>query len=123
MIIPGEIAVKTGLIINLFNRAKQVQSKSVDLSLRRVQKWVTAGEITFNTANRAVTRDVQFEASDRPLHLSTGSYLVEFNESVNLSEGYHGSVAARYESSRILLSTQPLVNRKDVPLLGDAAGA
>ncbi|GAB7342826.1 hypothetical protein MBLNU457_g0954t1 [Dothideomycetes sp. NU457] len=119
MIIPGELAIKRGLITNLATSAIQVHPQAVDLSLKTIQTFTSPGTIKVNHTVRATTQDLRWPSPHgSPLHLAAGTYVARFNESVNLlklNEGVdeiinaHGELSTRNMSLGILVQAQPLV--------------
>lgn len=73
------------LIENLINAEVQIQPNGVDLSLQSVSKYDGDGTIDFSNQSRVLPplSTLEFDA-DGWLVLQRGSYLVTFNEIVNL---------------------------------------
>lgn len=63
----------------------QVQMCGIELTLRRVERFISAGEVAFDNKERKVseTLDMQFDESGW-IYLGSGAYLVTFNEIVNI---------------------------------------
>lgn len=110
MIILGEVAVKRGLITNLFDSARQVQSLSVDLTLRSVQTWRASGALGFNHRERALTQTLRFPRPGEPLRLTPGAYNVEFNEVINVPSDMVAYISSRHIAEGIMLSGSTLSN-------------
>ncbi|MCJ7444128.1 MAG: deoxyuridine 5'-triphosphate nucleotidohydrolase [Methanotrichaceae archaeon] len=63
----------------------QVQMCGIELTLLRVERFISAGEVAFDNKERKVseTLDMQFDESGW-IYLGSGAYLVTFNEIVNI---------------------------------------
>lgn len=63
----------------------QVQMCGIELTLRRVERFISAGEVAFDNKERKVseTIDMQFDESGW-IYLGLGAYLVTFNEIINI---------------------------------------
>lgn len=66
---------------SLLSPSHQVQPCGIDLTLKRVLQWKSAGVIDFDNKNRktASTEEIPFGPQNY-IHLPLGSYLTEFNE-------------------------------------------
>lgn len=84
MIIPGRLVFTRQIVQNLLSTANQVQPCGIDLTLKRVLQWKSAGVVDFDNKQRrtASTEEIPFDPETR-IHLPLGSYLVEFNEVVD----------------------------------------
>ncbi|KIJ34566.1 hypothetical protein M422DRAFT_35070 [Sphaerobolus stellatus SS14] len=92
MILPGYQLISRGIIRGIVSAKSQVQPCGVDLTLKHVLAFTGAGVIDADNTRRqtASTRTIEFterhEAEGkilRSLQLKPGSYLVEFNETVD----------------------------------------
>ena len=119
MILPGCIALQRTVITNLRSAKHQVQPCGIDLTLKRVLKWTSSGTIDFDNTQRQTSQTVEipFEPSSTTiadksaqqhnhpdtnipsntdlLHLSPGSYLIEFNERVAMPLDLMGQILVR----------------------------
>jgi len=97
MILSGKTAITKAVITGLINEAKQAQPCGVDLSLRHVLKWTSSGTVDFSNEFRAgsTTTKIPFVNNPKQIHLSAGSYLVEFNEDVDMPLNIMGQVFVR----------------------------
>lgn len=108
MILPGKTAISRGIILNLTNPTLQIQPCGIDLSLRKIFSWTSAGTVDFSNQFRAGSRKEQLEftgtrtstsSSSSPktksIHLSAGNYMVEFHEEVNMPLDIMGQVFVR----------------------------
>ncbi|KAK4610394.1 putative deoxyuridine 5'-triphosphate nucleotidohydrolase [Fulvia fulva] len=97
MIIPGKTAVARGIIRGLRDRTVQSQPCGVDLSLRHVLRWTSPATIDLSNTFRAAsaTERIPFADDLNKVHLSSGSYLVEFNEQVDIPLDIMGQVCVR----------------------------
>ncbi|KZO99760.1 deoxyuridine 5'-triphosphate nucleotidohydrolase [Calocera viscosa TUFC12733] len=95
MILPGRTVAARGIVRALRSEKSQVQPCGVDLSLKRVLEWTSAGTIDFSNQHRqtASTRELRFQ--DERLHLPLGAYLVEFNELVATPADMFGQLFVR----------------------------
>lgn len=96
MILPGASLLSKRIILNCRSAAIQSQPCGVDLTLRRVLTWTSAGTVDFSNKHRrtADTVDLPFSTKNA-LKLSQGSYLVEFNEAVDVPLDVMGQVFVR----------------------------
>lgn len=97
MILPGKIAITRGIILGLKDTTIQAQPCGVDLSLRKILQWTSAGTVDFSNRHRkgSRTEELAFTGSPKSIHLSTGSYMVEFNEVVNIPLNIMGQIFVR----------------------------
>ena len=103
MIIPGRAAVK--LVQNLRAVDLQVQPCGIDLTLKRLLVWKSSGEVDLDNSRRKNAKtDVLPFKSDTTVEklsdmefvdLTLGSYLVEFNETVNMPLDVMGEIFVR----------------------------
>ena len=84
------------LFRSILSHKHQTQPCGIDLSLKRVLEWKSAGVVDFNNVYRktSATAEIPFQNSDassqnqseesqESLHLDPGAYLIEFNETVD----------------------------------------
>jgi len=113
MIIPGHSLLARNIVTGLKSATQQVQPCGIDLTLRRVLQWKTAGVIDFDNSHRktADTVEVAFtetsagmssspqvshcNGTTKYVHLNPGAYLVEFNEKVDTPLDPMGQIFVR----------------------------
>lgn len=98
MILPGKLAIARKLLTNLQCATTQIQPCGIDLSLKTVLRFDTDGRIDFDNSRRetAATCRMPFvEGQGFSLHLKPGSYLVEFNELVDMPRNAMGQLFPR----------------------------
>lgn len=97
MILPGRTVLARGILRGISAPSNQVQPCGIDLSLRRVLRWTTPGVIDFDNKFRkaASTIEIPFELPSNNIHLKQGSYLVEFNETVDTPLDAMGQIFVR----------------------------
>lgn len=103
MILPGKTAISRGIILNLTNPTLQIQPCGIDLSLRKIFSWTSAGTVDFSNQFRAGSRKEQLEFTGtsgsspktKSIHLSAGNYMVEFHEEVNMPLDIMGQIFVR----------------------------
>jgi dUTP pyrophosphatase len=80
----GEI-LERGVVREMIDPEVQVQICGVDLSLRSVERFVTAGAVDYDNKERQVseTEEVPFDEAGW-VCLEAGCYLVTFNEAVSM---------------------------------------
>jgi dUTP pyrophosphatase len=73
------------LLEGLIDRETQLQSNGVDLTLDTVSGFTGPGTLTLDNANRRLpgTQEHPFDP-EQQIYLSPGSYVVRFNETINL---------------------------------------
>ncbi|KAK2757342.1 hypothetical protein FQN54_004856 [Arachnomyces sp. PD_36] len=107
MILPGHALVTRKIINGLISTQLQTQPCGVDLTLKRVLTWTSAGAVDFDNSQReaASTKEITF-ASKTPgeagqendhmaMDLPQGSYLIEFNETVSVPLDVMGQLFVR----------------------------
>ncbi|MBE3043891.1 deoxyuridine 5'-triphosphate nucleotidohydrolase [Candidatus Bathyarchaeota archaeon] len=89
--------MRRAIVRNLISPAHQAQPCGVDLSLRRVLRWTSPATIDFDNSRRqsAKTSEILFSREAETVTLPQGSYLVEFNESVDIPLDFMGQLFAR----------------------------
>lgn len=116
MIIPGRVAFGRNIITRLLSADKQMQPCGIDLTLKRVMTWSSPGAIDFTNAHRktAQTVEVPFQRRSRSrsatsetsessaqgietdyIDVACGSYLVDFNESIDMPLDLMGQIFVR----------------------------
>ncbi|PLB43263.1 deoxyuridine 5'-triphosphate nucleotidohydrolase [Aspergillus steynii IBT 23096] len=125
MILPGRTLHTRSIIQNLKSPTLQVQPCGVDLSLKRVLRFTSPGTVDFDNTNRqtASTVEIPFSEPSNPrntnpntaptatatstpknpinnpesktLHLASGTYLIEFNETVTVPLDVMGQIFVR----------------------------
>lgn len=96
MILPGKVAIARSIVTGL-KETIQIQPCGIDLTLRKVLQWTSAGTVDFSNQHRrgSDTQIVQFAGTPGSIHLNTGNYMVEFNEEVNIPLDVMGQVFVR----------------------------
>lgn len=105
MILPGNKLVVQKIIQNIRSTKLQVQPCGVDLTLKRILTWKSAGEVDFDNSrrNNAATEALPFQSGSSLtkssessfIDLTQGSYLVEFNETVDVPLDVMGQIFVR----------------------------
>lgn len=105
MIIPGRAVALQRIIRNIRSPDIQAQPCGVDLTLKRLFVWKSSGVVDFDNSRRktAETEALPFNpdtASGEPsdsgfVDLPLGSYLVEFNETVDVPLDMMGQIFVR----------------------------
>ncbi|GJJ11041.1 hypothetical protein Clacol_005272 [Clathrus columnatus] len=105
MILPGYQLVSRGIIKGVVSAKSQIQPCGVDLTLKRLLAFMNAGVIDADNTHRktALTQAIEFtdkkdESSGkilRSLQVKPGSYLVEFNETVDTPLDIMGQLYVR----------------------------
>jgi dUTP pyrophosphatase len=105
MIIPGRTAVLQKIVQNLRSVDLQAQPCGIDLTLKRMLVWKSSGVVDFgnNCRKSAETDALLFQPDaivERPsdlgfIDLPLGSYLVEFNETVDMPLDMMGQIFVR----------------------------
>ena len=98
MIIPGKAVLSRQIVCGILSSKHQMQPCGIDLSLKRVLEWKSAGVVDFNNVYRktSATAEIPFQKlhianehapsqsqNEEGLHLAPGAYLIEFNETVD----------------------------------------
>lgn len=111
MILPGHSLVTRNIINGLISPPLQIQPCGVDLTLKRVLTWTSAGAVDFDNTQRqtASTKEIAFLSSKTSagdavtpendhlfaVDLPQGSYLVEFNENISVPLDVMGQLFVR----------------------------
>lgn len=97
MILPGKLALSRNLIKPLLSSPLQTQPCGIDLTLRRILTWNSAGTVDFSNEFRqsSKTSQLDFSGSPKQIHLEMGNYLVEFNEEVDVPLDVMGQIFVR----------------------------
>ncbi|KAH7054598.1 putative dUTPase [Macrophomina phaseolina] len=104
MILPGRSLISRKIIKGVISETLQPQPCGVDLTLKRLLKWTSAGAVDFDNSLRQAATTTKVSAPDamdhpapdqRGLHLPVGSYLVEFNETVSVPLDAMGQIFVR----------------------------
>jgi dUTP pyrophosphatase len=105
MILPGQKLILQKIIQNVRSTKLQAQPCGVDLTLKRILIWKSSGEVDFDNSrrNNAQTEALPFQSDSSAekssesgfIDLTQGSYLVEFNETVNVPVDVMGQIFVR----------------------------
>jgi dUTP pyrophosphatase len=104
MILPGRVLIPKKIISKVRSAIIQPQPCGIDLTLKRILTWTSAGVVDFDNSKRknAETREIIFESATDAAKLSAdfvnlgpGSFLVEFNEFVDTPLDVMGQVFVR----------------------------
>jgi dUTP pyrophosphatase len=97
MILSGLEIVTRQLVRNLRHVPQQQQPCGVDLTLRQVSEWTSAATIDFDNTKRqaAKTSSLPFDNTSHTITLQPGSYLVDFNETIQIPRNCMASVFPR----------------------------
>lgn len=96
MILPGRIVLARRIVQGLLSSKDQAQPCGIDLSLKRLMRWTSEGVIDFDNQRRktAETAEIPFDTFQK-LHVDSGSYLIEFNETVDTPLDVMGEIFVR----------------------------
>ena len=83
MLIPGQEVIKLKIARNLKDNGLQVQPGGVDFTVKKIGSWRNAGLVDFDNTNRTIPEFSEIPHSNF-MYLKPGSYMVEFNETVDL---------------------------------------
>lgn len=95
MILPGHRIISQSILRGITSPHHQVQPCGVDLSLKNIFRWTSAGVIDFDNSFRktAATEEILFKQGR--LHVPQGAYLVQFNETVDTPKDVMGEIFVR----------------------------
>ena len=93
-IITGGVA--QALVENMIDAETQTQMCGIELTLNRVERFTSAGAVAFDNSERKLpqTEPIDFDPSGW-IDLTPGSYLVTFNEIVNIPKDVAALARAR----------------------------
>ena len=85
-----------GLVESMINPEMQTQMCGVELTLQKIERFLTAGAVAFDNKERKLpeTELVNFDEMGW-IELTAGSYLVTFNEIVNIPKDVTAMARAR----------------------------
>jgi dUTP pyrophosphatase len=108
MILPGSLAAARNIVQLIRNPRIQIQPCGIDLTLKRILIWKGAGTVDFDNKHRenATTEELSFQnnladvsepelVELKSIHLPLGSFLVEFNETVDMPLDTMGQIFVR----------------------------
>jgi dUTP pyrophosphatase len=97
MILSGREIVARQLVRNLRHLGQQQQPCGVDLTLCQVSEWTSAATIDFDNTKRQAAKihSLPFDTTNHTITLPPGSYLVDFNEAVQIPRNCMASVFPR----------------------------
>jgi dUTP pyrophosphatase len=78
------LRIKSPLIGNLINLNTQLQPNGVDLTVKQIEKIVSAGCVDFNNKDRKLSETVKMDFDGDQVFLPAGAYKVIYNEIVHL---------------------------------------
>lgn len=74
-----------GVVVDMVDPEVQVQICGIDLSLRSVERFATAGAVDYDNRERQVSKTEEIPFDDAGwVDLDPGAYLVTFNEAVSI---------------------------------------
>ena len=78
------LSTKPPLIENLIDLNTQLQPNGVDLTVRQIEKIVSAGCVDFSNKDRKLSDTEELDFDDDRVFLSPGAYKVIYNEIIHL---------------------------------------
>lgn len=96
MVVSGEKLIKNNIVRNFLDKNNQTQPCGVDLTLKQIICWKSAGIIDFDNSKRKLPEvdTLAFDSEDM-IHLQPGAYLIEFNETVDVPLTMMGEIFVR----------------------------
>lgn len=85
MIVTGKDINTSKSISNFLDHKIQIQSVGVDLRIKYVYKWTSAGILDFDNTKRRIPKFKKVVWKNDTIFLKKGSYFVEFQEYINVS--------------------------------------
>ncbi len=84
MVLTGKEILSQGIVTDLIDPALQEQSCGVDLSVAKIETYMSSGIIDFDNSKRTKPRMSEVSFIDGECDLNPGAYLVSFNEIVSV---------------------------------------
>ena len=84
MILTSKKIVNSVLIHNLGDMTIQTQSVGMDLRVKKICLWKSAGEIDFDNKERKLALFEEIPWSSDKIHLKSGGYFVQFEEFITV---------------------------------------
>lgn len=95
MILTGEKIIELGIVTDMIDEARQVQSCGIDLSVNKIESYRSKGSIDFDNSKRSLPRLEEVGKVGDDWHLSNGSYLITVNETTTIPKNYCGIARPR----------------------------
>ncbi|KAL5339239.1 dUTPase-like protein [Aspergillus crustosus] len=97
MILSGRQTLTRQIVRSLLNASHQQQPCGIDLTLRQISQFTSRGTLDFTNKNRqsANTTSLPFDPTNHSITLPQGSYLIDFNETVDIPLDCMGSLFPR----------------------------
>lgn len=95
MMLPGKTVLARSIIPSLRSASLQIQPCGIDLTLRRILSWAGPGKIDFDNSERRTAPTTELAFTNNEISLQPGSYLVEFNETVDFPLDVEGQIFVR----------------------------
>ena len=84
MVLTGKQIIENGIVSDLIDPSLQEQSCGVDLSVAKIEMFMSSGVIDFDNSQRAKPRLAEVTMLDGGADLRPGSYLITMNETVKV---------------------------------------
>lgn len=84
MILTGKDILSQGIITNVLDAKLQEQSVGIDLTISKIETYMSSGIIDFDNSKRQKPRMAEVSFIDGECDLNPGAYLVSFNEIVSV---------------------------------------
>lgn len=84
MVLTGKEILDRGIITDILDAGLQTQSVGIDLSVAKVETYMSSGIIDFDNSQRMKPRMAEVAMIDGGYDLRPGAYLVTFNETVDV---------------------------------------
>lgn len=84
MVLTGKEILSQGIVTDLIDPTLQEQSCGVDLTVKKIELFMSSGIIDFDNSQRAKPRLAEVTMIDDGADLRPGSYLITMNETVKV---------------------------------------
>lgn len=95
MIISGNTVIYKNIVKNILNKELQTQPCGIDFTLKKIYKWKSSGIIDYDNKLRKIADKEEILFNDDIVDIQVGTYLVEFNETVEIPFDIMGQLFIR----------------------------
>lgn len=95
MILTGKQIISDGIVSGLIDETLQEQSCGVDLTVAKIETYMSSGIIDFDNSKREKPRLSEIQMIDDGYDLRPGAYLITFNEIISVPKNAMGLARPR----------------------------
>jgi dUTP pyrophosphatase len=95
MVLTGQEIIQKSIVTEMIDPTKQVQPCGIDLTVSKIEIYMSRGTIDFDNSKRVLPRLNEAGKIGDYWQLNPGSYLITLNETVNVPPDYMGIARPR----------------------------